>query len=205
MPASDPDRSWHAQGGPCRGRVGGVRTTVAAALLMVAIGVVGCANNGADQGAGSAPGMSEIRVTSSEFSDGARLPDRYTCRGAGLSPPLRWSDVPATAAGLAVVVTDPDAPGGTYTHWVVFDLPPQLPGLASASVPPQARQARNSAGTIGYTPPCPPSGTHHYHFTLVAQRDRVELPTGAPFEAAVQQIRAEAVASGTLVATVTHP
>jgi Raf kinase inhibitor-like YbhB/YbcL family protein len=175
-------------------------------LLMVAISVVGCGGNRADNSAGSSPDMSgsDITVTSPEFSEGAQLPDRYTCHGAGLSPPLRWSGVPPAAAALALIVTDPDAPGGTYTHWVVFDLPPQVHELASGTTLPQARQATNSAGTIGYTPPCPPSGTHHYRFTLIGLRDRIELPNGAPLDQAIQHISAEALARGTLVATVTH-
>lgn len=185
----------------------GVRQTVAALLLVVAISAVGCGGARAEHSAGSSPGVSrpEIMVTSSEFSDGGRLPDRYTCQGAGLSPPLRWSGLPASAAASAVIITDPDAPGGSYTHWVVFDLPPQVHELASASIPPQARQAGNSAGTVGYTPPCPPSGTHHYHFTVVGLRDRIALPDAAPRDQAIRQIRAETVARGTLVATVTHP
>ncbi|MDQ3886799.1 MAG: YbhB/YbcL family Raf kinase inhibitor-like protein [Actinomycetota bacterium] len=180
--------------------------TVTATLLMVATSVVGCRGNRADHGAGSSPGepRSEITVTSSEFSEGGRLPDRYTCHGAGMSPPLQWSGVPRAAAALAVIVTDPDAPRGTYTHWVLFNLPPQVHELASATTPPQARQARNSAGMIGYTPPCPPGGTHHYQFTVVGLRDRIELPDGALLDRATQQIWAEAVAHGTLVATVTH-
>jgi Raf kinase inhibitor-like YbhB/YbcL family protein len=110
--------------------------------------------------------------------------------------------MPAAAAAVAVIVTDPDASRGPYTHWVVFDLPTQVHELASATIPPQARQGRNSAGTIGYTPPCPPSGTHHYHFTVVGLRDRIELPDSAPQDQVIQQIRDETVARGTLVATV---
>jgi Raf kinase inhibitor-like YbhB/YbcL family protein len=181
--------------------------TVAATLLMVATSVVGCGGNLADNSAGSSSDMprSGIRVTSSEFSEGGQLPDRYTCHGAGTSPPLRWSGVPTAAAALAVIVTDPDAPRGTYTHGVLFDLPPQVHELASASTPPQARQATNNAGTMGYTPPCPPSGTHHYRSTVVGLRDRIELPDSAPLDRAIQQIWAEALARGTLVTTVTHP
>jgi Raf kinase inhibitor-like YbhB/YbcL family protein len=181
--------------------------TVLATLVMVAISVVGCGSTHADHSAGSSAGMSRstIGITSPDFADGARLPERYTCHGAGISPPLRFSGVPTGAAALAVIVTDRDAPRGTYTHWVLFDLPPQVHQLAPGSTPAQARQATNSAGTIGYTPPCPPSGTHHYRFMVVGLRDRIKLPDGAPLQQAIQQIGAEALARGTLVATVTHP
>ena len=184
-----------------------MRRTVATTLLIAATCVGGCGGNHADHGAESSPDTSGalLTVTSSEFAAGGQLPDRYTCFGAGLSPPLRWSSMPATAAAVAVIITDPDASRGPYTHWVIFDLPAQVHELASATIPPQARQARNSAGTIGYTPPCPPSGTHHYHFTVVGLRDRIALPDAAPRDQAIRQIRAETVARGTLVATVTHP
>jgi len=180
--------------------------TGTATLVIVAISVAGCGGNHADTRAGSSPAMSpsDISVTSPEFSEGGRLPDHYTCHGAGMSPPLRWSTLPAAAAAVAVTVTDPDAPSGTYTHWVVFDLPRQVHELAPGNIPPQARQATNSAGTIGYTPPCPPSGTHHYQFTVVGLRDRLELPDGAPLGQAIQHIQAATVARGTLVAMVTH-
>jgi Raf kinase inhibitor-like YbhB/YbcL family protein len=183
-----------------------VRTIATAALLMVAISVGGCGGGHADTRAEPPSGLppSDISVSSPEFSEGGQLPDRYTCHGAGLPPPLRWSGVPPAAAAVAVTVTDPDAPSGTYTHWVLFDLPPTVHGLAAGSIPPQARQATNSAGTIGYTPPCPPSGTHHYRFTVIGLRDRIELPDGAPLDQAIQQIQTAALARGTLVATVTH-
>ena len=183
-----------------------VGMTGTAMLVIIAISVAGCGGNHADTRAGSSPAMSpsDISVTSPEFSEGGRLPDRYTCHGAGMSPPLRWSAPPAAAAAVAVTVTDPDAPSGTYTHWVLFDLPRQVHELAPGNIPPQARQATNSAGTIGYTPPCPPSGTHHYQFTVVGLHDRLELPDGAPLDQAIQHIQAATVARGTLVATVTH-
>lgn len=197
---------WHTSGWRVSWQGYRVRITVIATLLMVALSVGGCGGNRADTSAGSSPGMSQsnISVISPEFSEGGRLPDRYTCRGAGMFPPLRWSGVPTAAAAEAVIVTDPDAPGGIYTHWVLFDVPPQVHELAPPSIPPQARQAINSAGTIGYTPPYPPSGTHHYQFTVVGLRDRIELVDGAPLDRAIQQIQAGALARGTLVATVTH-
>jgi Raf kinase inhibitor-like YbhB/YbcL family protein len=124
---------------------------------------------------------------------GGRLPERYTGYGAGLSSPLRFSGVPTGAAALAVIVTDPDAPSAMFTHGVVFDLPPHVHELASANAPSQARRETDSAGTIGYTPPCPPSGTRHYRFTPLGLRDRIELPEGASLDRAIQHIWAEAL------------
>jgi len=93
-----------------------------------------------------------MRISSPAFEDGASIPVQYTCDGQGMPPPLTVSDVPADAVSLKLVVTDPDAPQGTFTHWVVEDI---APTTASISGP-------------GYKPPCPPSGTHRYIFTLTA-------------------------------------
>lgn len=139
-----------------------------------------------------------IRVHSPAFASGGRIPVRYTCRGSGVPPPLAWTGLPAGTASVALVVDDPDAPGGTYTHWVVFNLPPTASGLAGARLPAGAAQARNSSGQAGYIGPCPPSGTHHYRFTVYAERSRLALPGGAGLPAALAAIKEHAAASGRL-------
>jgi Raf kinase inhibitor-like YbhB/YbcL family protein len=174
-----------------------------AGLLLAAVGTVGCA--GAPSANGAEPPAPTITVTSPDFVDGGRLPSRYTCYGAGQSPPLRWSDPPAgRPAGWAVIVTDPDAPNGTYTHWVLFDIPAPIHQLTAGTVPTSARQAQSSSGSAGYDPPCPPSGTHHYHFQVVGQRRPINLPNGAPHDPVMAQLSTESAAQGTLVATVPH-
>lgn len=154
----------------------------------------------ADEPAGTAP--SAIRVTSPAFVDGAPVPVRFTCRGANLSPPLRWTGVPAGAAAVAVVVADPDAPGGTYIHWVVLDADPATAGVGEGQVPARARQARNSAGHARYDGPCPPSGTHRYRFVVYALSRRTGLASGADLQEALDAIDRLATARGTLVGTV---
>jgi len=143
---------------------------------------------------------SAITVTSPAFGDGGPIPAEYTCRGAGRSPELSWTGVPADAASLALVVSDPDAPGGTFIHWLLYDLPPadgRLP--AGAAPPPDAKQADNSGGKPGWYAPCPPSGTHHYAFTVYALNRAV---TGRSTQNVLDDIGRAALARGTLTGLV---
>jgi Raf kinase inhibitor-like YbhB/YbcL family protein len=143
-----------------------------------------------------------ITVTSTAMAEGGSVPARFTCKGADVAPPLAWSGVPPDAAELALVVDDPDAPGGTYVHWVVFHLDPGLDGLAEGALPAGARQARNSAGKAAYTGPCPPSGpAHHYRFSLYALGQRLDLPDGTDLDDAIPAIDRAAAARGRLTAT----
>jgi Raf kinase inhibitor-like YbhB/YbcL family protein len=142
-------------------------------------------------------------LTSPAFADGAPVPRRYTCSGGNESPPLQWSGVPAGAGALALVVTDPDAPGGTYVHWIVVNVDASTRSLAAGGVPSGAVQARNSAGHARYDGPCPPSGTHHYHFTVYALRSPTTLEDGTLTSRALGAIDAKAIGRGTLVGTVT--
>ena len=168
----------------------------------MAVLVAGCGLFGDDL---TEPGRSApeiLVVTSPAFQDGAAIPRRFTCRAEGASPPLVWTGVPADAEALAVVVSDPDAPGGTYVHWVVLDLDPSADSIQEAAVPTGARQARNSAGRARYDPPCPPSGTHRYRFTVFALRTASGLPDGTDTDRALDAIDARTVGRGTLVGTV---
>lgn len=125
-----------------------------------------------------------MNITSPAFSDGASIPARFTCQGENLSPQLDWSGVPSGARSLALVVSDPDAPGGTFIHWVLYNLPPQTSGLpegvpASERLSSGAAQGRNDFGRIGYGGPCPPPGKpHRYIFTLYALDLAPDLPAG---------------------------
>lgn len=145
-----------------------------------------------------------ISVTSTAFTDGAAIPSQYTCEGANVSPPLAWAGVPADAAALALVVDDPDAPSGTFTHWVVLDIPVVSTGVAEDAVPAGAPQARNSADRASYFGPCPPGGTHHYRFTVYALSATTGLPDGATLDAALRAVSDLAIARGRLVGTFTR-
>lgn len=111
----------------------------------------------------------KLTVTSSAFEDNGAIPQEYTCDGAQKSPPLSWSKVPDGTKSVAILVEDPDAPKGTFTHWMVSDLPPTTTSLAANSALPEGAVAmKNSKGDKKYAGPCPPSGTHHYHFKVFA-------------------------------------
>jgi Raf kinase inhibitor-like YbhB/YbcL family protein len=122
-----------------------------------------------------------VKLSSPAFADGAPIPGRYTCDGEDLSPELHWSGVPSSAVSLAVTCVDPDAPGGPFTHWLMWNLDAAKGGLGAGEVPEGAQQGRNDFGTIGYRGPCPPHGhgPHHYHFALLALSDHLPLPDGA--------------------------
>jgi Raf kinase inhibitor-like YbhB/YbcL family protein len=123
-------------------------------------------------------------LTSSAFSQGQPIPADYSCTGQDQSPPLAWTAPPPGTQRLALVVEDPDAPGGTFIHWVLTNIPGSARALAEAqpttsTLPDGSRQGRNSAGSTGYTGPCPPSGLHHYIFHLYALDTALDLPDGA--------------------------
>jgi Raf kinase inhibitor-like YbhB/YbcL family protein len=115
-----------------------------------------------------------VELTSSAFAQGAPIPRRYSCDGQDVAPPLDWRAVPKEAVSLALIVDDPDAPTGTFTHWLAWGMDPASGRLAEAEGPP--REGRNDFGRVGYRGPCPPGGhgAHRYFFRLYAL-DR-ELP-----------------------------
>ncbi len=142
-----------------------------------------------------------ISVRSPVFDNDRPIPTRFTCDGANVSPPLRWHGVPEGAEALALVVDDPDAPRGTFVHWVVLDMPATTDGVEQGAVPPGAVQAKNSAGRRSYFGPCPPSGAHHYRFTVYALSRRTGLPDGAGLEQALHAVGSAALAQGRLTGT----
>ena len=142
-----------------------------------------------------------ITVTSSAFAENETVPSRYTCDGENVSPPLAWTGVPSEAAALALVVDDPDAPRGTFTHWVVLDIPVSESGSDEAGVPGAGVQAKNSAGDAGWFGPCPPSGTHHYRFTVYALSTPTGLADGTSLDRALRAIEERTVGWGRLTVT----
>jgi Raf kinase inhibitor-like YbhB/YbcL family protein len=145
---------------------------------------------------------STMRLTSDAFPDGGTIPVEYTCTGRNTSPPLRWSGAPEGTHAFALIVDDPDAPAGTFDHWVVYDLPAATTGLAAgASVAGDAHTGKNGRGSAEYTGPCPPPGTpHHYQFKLYALDAALGLAAGkskADVEKAMQgHILAQAMLVG---------
>jgi Raf kinase inhibitor-like YbhB/YbcL family protein len=115
-----------------------------------------------------------MKLTSTAWADGQAIPAKFTCSGADVSPPLAWSDVPAGMQSLALICDDPDAPGGTWVHWVLYALPAVATALpeniaATGTLPDGSRQGLNDFRRVGYGGPCPPPGApHHYVFKLYA-------------------------------------
>jgi len=107
-----------------------------------------------------------MKLSSPSFNAGGMIPDKFTCEGEEISPGLAIEEVPAAAKSLVLIVDDPDAPAGTFVHWVVFNIPPSTTAIPENGVP--GEQGTNSARGKGYTSPCPPSGTHRYFFKLYA-------------------------------------
>jgi Raf kinase inhibitor-like YbhB/YbcL family protein len=122
-----------------------------------------------------------MELRSQAFKPGGMVPAKYTCDGADISPPLTWSDPPAGTKSLALIMDDPDAPVGTWVHWVIWNIPATARGLEenvpkTASLPNGARQGTNDFKRLGYGGPCPPSGTHRYFFKLYALGTTLSLP-----------------------------
>lgn len=141
-----------------------------------------------DQGARTAtpeeePSMT-FQITSPAFDEGDSIPTPYTCDGENKSPPLHWSQVPQNAGSLALVMDDPDAPSGTFVHWVFYNLPPDVDMISEGAQPEDiealgGENGTNSRGQTGHTGPCPPSGEHRYFFKLYALDTTVDLTAGA--------------------------
>jgi len=146
----------------------------------------------------------ELSVSSSVFAEGEVIPDSYTCQGRDISPPLAWSQPPAGTQSLALIVDDPDAPVGVFTHWVIFNVPADSGGLpeavlTKAELPSGALQGKNDFGRTGYAGPCPPPGRPHwYQFTVYALDSRLDLRAGASKEQLLAAMQGHVLAQGKL-------
>jgi Raf kinase inhibitor-like YbhB/YbcL family protein len=152
----------------------------------------------------SASATGTLTLTSSAFAADAAIPREFTCDGANVSPPLAWTGVPAGTAALVLIVDDPDA--RDFVHWIVLDLPGadgDLPnGVATSAPTPQ--QGTNGFGKVGWGGPCPPSGTHHYRFTLMALSETLGLtgqPGGTAVRDALKAASSKVLGTATLAAT----
>lgn len=157
-------------------------------------------SGGTTAGASAHPPISaprRMQLTSPAFANGGQIPARYTCAGTDVSPPLRWQGVPPSAKELGLVMIDPDAPGGTFTHWALAGIPPTDRGLPAHLGLTGAVPGRNDFGKLLYRGPCPPPGKpHHYVIELLALRAPSGLTPGFPIAALK---RAHPLAAGVLV------
>jgi Raf kinase inhibitor-like YbhB/YbcL family protein len=143
-----------------------------------------------------------INVTSTAFTDGGSLPVTFTADGAGVAPPIAWSNIPDGARSVVLIVEDPDAPAPKpFAHWLVYSLPVTAGSIASS--PAGGREGKNSMLKNGYTPPAPPAGhgMHHYHFQVFALDVVLELGEGAGRSALLDAMRNRVIAWGEIVAT----
>jgi Raf kinase inhibitor-like YbhB/YbcL family protein len=177
------------------------RLAVLIVVLAAAVPVgVACGGDDKVSSAPAAPAAAAaagMTVSSPAFGAGATIPVRYTCKGAGDRPALRFGGVPGDAKELALLVIDPDA--GGFVHWTVYAMAPTVRGLPPSGLPAGAREWRNSAGKRGWTPPCPPSGTHRYEFELYALRDASGLAAGADPQQVADAITGAAAGRGELI------
>ena len=120
-----------------------------------------------------------LKVTSPAFNGGELIPRKYTCQGENVNPPLAIENIPNEIKSLVLMMDDPDAPVGTFTHWLVWNIDPQTRNFLENTTPNGGVSGTNSAGKNGYTGPCPPFGTHRYIFKIFALDNILNLPPGA--------------------------
>ena len=145
-----------------------------------------------------------VSVSSAAFEAGGMIPSRYTCDGADTSVPLRWAGIPEGTKSLALISEDPDAPMGTWVHWVVWNIPAAARELAEGvgpepQLPDGTRQGISDFGRPGYGGPCPPSGTHQYYFTIYALDAMLDLPSGARKADLLKAMKGHVLAEGQLM------
>ena len=188
----------------CQNQVMNVRIKMFPVALWLAIFGVAC---GADNPKSTGGKTMNIQITSVAFSEGQPIPQKYTCQGGNVSPPLAWTNTPPNTRSFALITDDPDAPVGTWVHWVLYDLPPtttELPEntLKSLQLPGGARQGSNSSHGIGYEGPCPPPGKpHRYFFKLYALDMILDLKPGLTKKDLLKAMEGHVLAEGQLMGT----
>ncbi len=173
------------------------RLSLAAVALATVLALAACGGDDKVASAPSAGAPAQLRVSSPAFAANGAIPQRCSCNGAGDRPALRFGGVPSAAKELALLVIDPDA--GGFVHWTIYGMAPRTTGIGATGLPAGAREGRNSAGKTGWTPPCPPSGTHRYQFELYGLRAPSKLAAGADPAKVADAIKAAAAGRGELI------
>jgi Raf kinase inhibitor-like YbhB/YbcL family protein len=145
-----------------------------------------------------AAGGARMKITSSAFQEGDNIPSKFTCDGSDSSPPLQITGVPSEAKTLVLIADDPDAPGGLFTHWLVWNIPTQTNSIAEGSAP-KGMHGTNDFGKSGYKGPCPPPGTHRYSFKIFALDRELDLRPGARRSQVDAAMKGHIIAQGELV------
>jgi Raf kinase inhibitor-like YbhB/YbcL family protein len=145
--------------------------------------------------------MKQLTITSPAFAEGGAIPLRYTCDGKDINPPLAFGVAPDGARSLALIVDDPDAPVGTWVHWVMWNIPHDVREIIENSFPEGAKQGLNDWKRNSYGGPCPPSGTHRYYFKIYALDKTLDIPPTADKAALEKAMSGHILAQGQLMGT----
>jgi Raf kinase inhibitor-like YbhB/YbcL family protein len=168
---------------------------------LLVTGCIGDNNGGQEEMTGPADGLQEdpeadsMMISSSAFENGGQIPVKYTCDGENTNPPIEFENLPEGTKSMVLIVNDPDAPSGSFTHWLVWDI---LPGsqVNENSVP--GTVGKNSFGQVTYGGPCPSLGTHRYHFKVFALDRELNLPGGSGIEQVEESMQGHILAQGQL-------
>jgi Raf kinase inhibitor-like YbhB/YbcL family protein len=139
-----------------------------------------------------------MKITSSAFQEGGNIPSKFTCDGSDTSPPLQITGVPSKAKSLVLIADDPDAPGGLFTHWLIWNIPPQINSISEGSAPKGVHGA-NDFGKSDYKGPCPPPGTHRYSFKIFALDRELDLRSPGKRSQVDAAMKGHVIAQGELV------
>jgi Raf kinase inhibitor-like YbhB/YbcL family protein len=140
-----------------------------------------------------------MKLSSADFKEGENIPERFTCDGKDISPTLQIEGVPKVAKSLVVIVDDRDAPGGNFTHWLMWNVVPNLAEIVGNKPPSNAVQGVNDFGKNKYSGPCPPPGIHRYYFTVFALDTTLDLPSKSKRKAVDSAIKGHIIAEATLM------
>ena len=144
-----------------------------------------------------------IKITSSAFQEGGNVPSKFTCEGSDTSPPLQITGIPSQAKSLVLIADDPDAPSGLFTHWLIWNIPPQTTSISEGNAP-RGVHGTNDFGKSGYKGPCPPSGTHKYSFKVFALDRELDLHGGSKRSQLDAAMKGYVIAQGELVGRYTR-
>jgi Raf kinase inhibitor-like YbhB/YbcL family protein len=181
--------------------------SVVCVIIAFSIAIVACQSQSQATVTQTGENMQKIQLTSAAFQEGEPIPVQYTCDGTNISPPLAWAGIPGGTNSLAMIVDDPDAPGRTWVHWVVYQISPDLMGLPEGLVNYSnaggiGTAGKNDFNKLGYGGPCPPKGKpHRYFFKLYALDTDLELQQGATKTQLEAAMQGHILAQGQLMGT----
>jgi Raf kinase inhibitor-like YbhB/YbcL family protein len=174
-----------------------------AALILLVIALIAIEfnqfNSNKKQNKMTLPAASNMELLSPAFKNNEKIPSKYTCDGENINPPLTIGNVPERAKALVLIVYDPDAPAGIWTHWIMWNISPLTTSIPENFIPDEGAVGQNSFGNNNYGGPCPPGGTHHYNFKLYAIADTLKLPLNSKLQDIEFAMEGKIIAQTTLV------